>query len=199
MPHTFLSNLVFVFNFLFTLFNLLDILIQNISETLPSTLWHKDGVAIVPLNLGDGHVAPLLVLLDVEVEVLVLNTYVFVLGSIHRILSIPIVILVNEFPKIVLELPHSVRGNKHLEPGTGVATSKSFRDLQKSSPCILLEIHVVLLVVLVHHLGPELALSQVVGIQLFQVMVEIDELDKVLAEERSSGKSHQDLILSSIS
>ena len=69
--------------------NLLDVLIQNISETLPATLWHKNGVTIVAFHLRNGHVAPLLVLLDVKVEVLVLDANVFIFGTIHRIFCIP--------------------------------------------------------------------------------------------------------------
>merc|ERR1712126_115072 len=117
MPPTFLSNLVFFFNF-YSLFNLLDVLIQNISEPPPATLWHKNGVTIVAFHLRNGHVAPLLVLLDVKVEVLVLDANVFIFGTIHRIFCIPIVVLINEFAKVVLELPHSIRGNENLEPGT---------------------------------------------------------------------------------
>ena len=74
--------------FLSFILHLLHILVENISEILPATLRDEDGVAIVSLDLRDGHVAPLLVPLDVEVEVLVLDPYVLILGSTHGILGI---------------------------------------------------------------------------------------------------------------
>ena len=35
-----------------------------------------------------------------------------------RLIRLTIVVLINEFAKVVLELPHSIRGNENLEPGT---------------------------------------------------------------------------------
>ena len=41
-------------------------------------------------------------------------------------------------------------------------------------------------------------LSQVVRVQFFKIMIEVDELDEILAKESCGGESHQNLILSSI-
>ena len=101
---------------------LLDIVIQNISEVLPATLRDQDAVAIVSLHLGDGHVATLLVLLDVEVEVLVLNAKMFVLRTIDRVIRVSVVILVNQFSNVLLKLAHSFSRDEDLEPV--VATSE---------------------------------------------------------------------------
>ena len=68
--------------------NLFDILVKNISETLPSAFWHEDRVSIISLDFGYGHVASLLILLDVKVEVLVLHSQMFILRSIECFLSI---------------------------------------------------------------------------------------------------------------
>ena len=59
--------------------DLFNIFIQDIAETLPTTFRNQDGVAVVPLHLGYGHVSALLVPLDVKIEILVLNPDVFVL------------------------------------------------------------------------------------------------------------------------
>ena len=69
--------------------NLFDILVKNISETLPSTFWHKDRISIISLDFRYGHVASLLILLDVKVEILVLNSEMFILGSIESFFGIP--------------------------------------------------------------------------------------------------------------
>ena len=105
-----------------------------------------------------------------------------------------VVIFINQLPEVVLELAHSVRWNEHLEPG--VATGERLRHFEEPSPCILLQIHVVLLVIFVHHLRLQLALSQVVGVQLLKlILIEINELDQVLTEQCRSREGHQDLIL----
>ena len=105
-----------------------------------------------------------------------------------------VVIFINQLPEVVLELAHSVRWNEHLEPG--VAAGERLRHFEEPSPCILLQIHVVLLVIFVHHLRLQLALPQVVRVQLFElILIEINELDQVLTEQCRSREGHQDLIL----
>ena len=67
---------------------LFDIIIQNIPEVLPATLWYKDGVPIVAFHLRYGHIPTLLVLFNVEVEVFVFNPEMFVLRAGHCFLRI---------------------------------------------------------------------------------------------------------------
>jgi len=178
--------------------DLFDIFIQDISETLPTTFRNQDGVAVVPLHLGYGHVSALLVPLDVKVEILVLNPDVFVLRPRNGFFGVTVVIFINQLPEVVLELAHSVRWNEHLEPG--VAAGERLRHFEEPSPCILLQIHVILLVIFVHHLRLQLALPQVVWVQLLKfILIEINELDQVLTEQCRSREGHQDLILSAIS
>lgn len=68
--------------------HLLDILVKNISEILPATLRDEDGVAIISLDLRDGHVAPLLVPLNVKVKVLVFDSDVLILRPTHGVLGV---------------------------------------------------------------------------------------------------------------
>mgnify|MGYP003335869297 CR=1 FL=1 len=70
---------------------LLHIIIQNISEVLPTTFWYQDRVAIVAFDLRYSHVTALLIFLDVEVEILVLNSQMFVLRPEYRLLSISLI------------------------------------------------------------------------------------------------------------
>ncbi len=55
---------------------LLDVLLEDEPEVVPAALRDEDRVAEVALDLGDGDVAALGVLLAREVEVLVLNAHV---------------------------------------------------------------------------------------------------------------------------
>jgi len=178
------------------LFHLLDILIHNISEVLPATLRDEDTVAVIALYLRNRHVATLLVLLDVKEEVLVLDPEVLVLGALDCLLCVTIVILLNQLANVLLELSHALGRDEHLEPV--VAAGESLGHLEESSTSILLQIHVVFFIVFVHHLGLEFSLLQVVRINLAETLIEVNELQKVLTEQSSSGKGHQNLILSSI-
>ena len=92
-----------------------------------------------------------------------------------------------------MEFPHPFRGNENLK--SRVATSESLRNFEKPSSGIFLQIHVVLLVILVHHLRLQLALTQALRVQLAEVAVELDELDHVLTEQSGGGESHQYLVL----
>ena len=67
---------------------LFDIIIQNIPEVLPPTLWYEDGVPIVAFHLRYGHIPTLLVLFNVEVEVFVFNPEMFVLRAGHCFLCV---------------------------------------------------------------------------------------------------------------
>ena len=60
---------------------LLHIIIEDISEGLPTDFRDEDAVPEVALNLRDGHVPSLLVPLDVEVEVLILYPQMPILRS----------------------------------------------------------------------------------------------------------------------
>ena len=73
---------------LFLYYYLFHIIVKNISETFPSAFWHKNWVSIVSLDFRYGHVTSLLILLDVKVEILVLNSEMFILGSIESFLGI---------------------------------------------------------------------------------------------------------------
>ena len=77
--------------------HLFDIIIQDVPEVLPPTLWYKDRVPIVAFHLRDGHVATLLVRFDVEVEVFVLNPEMFVLRAGHCFLRIAWNIFILQF------------------------------------------------------------------------------------------------------
>jgi len=122
---------------------------------------------------------------------------VLVLRRAQRLLSVTVVILVDELPQVVLELGHPVGRDEDLEPR--VAPGEGLRHLQEATPRVLLQVHVILLVVLVHHLGLQLTLSQIVRIQDFQITIEVDESDQVLTEEGSRRECHQNLILSPVS
>ena len=70
-----------------------------------------------------------------------------------------------------------------------------FLYLQKSSACILFQVHVILLVIFIHHLRSELALLQIVRIKISDVFIELDKFQQILAENASCGEGHQNLIL----
>ena len=93
---------------------------------------------------------------------------------------------------VLFKFPHSVSWNEHVEPGLRVGLG----DLEEPPPGILLQVHVVLLVVLVHDLRLQLPLPQVVRVNLAQAAVELNELGEVLVELASSGECHQNLVLS---
>ena len=97
----------------------------------------------------------------------------------------------NQLSDVLFELPHTVGRDEHVEPGVGVGLG----DLQKPPPCVLLQVHVVLLVIFVHHLSLQLALLQIVGINLAQAAVELHELGEVLVELTGSGERHHYLVL----
>ena len=97
----------------------------------------------------------------------------------------------NQLPDVLLKLPHSVGRDEHVETGVGVGLG----DLQKPSPRILLQVHVVLFVIFVHHLSLQLPLPQIVGINVAETAVELNELGEVLVELAGSGESHHYLVL----
>ena len=64
------------------------IIVQHITETLPSRFWNQNGVPEVSLHLGDGHVPTLLVSLDIEIEIFIFDPQMFVLRGGKRVLRV---------------------------------------------------------------------------------------------------------------
>ena len=180
---------------------LLDALIDDALETLPAALRHQDGVPVAALLLRDRHVPPLLVTLHLEVEILVLDLHMLLPGPgvvliIFRVhdTGVAVVVLSNQVLEVVVDLPHAIGGDEHLEPP--VPPPGHLGELKEPASGILLQVHVILFVIVVfeHHCRLELPLSQVVGVHSAEVFVEIRELDQVLAELRRGGEGHQDLV-----
>merc|ERR1719270_3036062 len=173
-------------------------------ELVPAGLRDEDGVPVVPLDLRNRHVASLLVSFDVEIEVLVLDPQILVVwrsAIIHLLLKgfVSIVIFLDKFIQILLDFSHSICRNKYLVSRRSSRTSvEGLGNLQKPASCILLEIHVILFVPLIHHLGLQFSLFQVVRVKLMKTIIEINHLDKILTKHVGSSKCHQNLILSSI-
>lgn len=78
-----------------------------------------------------------------------------------------------------------------MEPRVAV----SLGNFQKPSPRVLLQVHVVFFVIFVHDLRLQLALPQIVGINLAKAAIELDKLGEVLMELTSSREGHQNLVL----
>jgi len=179
---------------------LLDEFIQNIPHISPATLRHQNGVPVVPSHLRYGEISALVVALHVEVEAFVFYLDVLALTLILRGRGVStfvcraVIESLNQLSDVLFELPHTVGRDEHVEPGVGVGLG----DLQKPPPCVLLQVHVVLLVIFVHHLSLQLALLQIVGVNLAQAAVELHELGEVLVELTGSGESHHYLVLSTV-
>lgn len=178
------------------LFALLDILIKDLSEIIPTRLRDQDRVAIVSFDLRDGDVPALSVLLASKVKVLVLDPHVTVVGLVGSLLDLAIIVLFNELFQVLVELFHAVGRNKDLEPR--VSSRKGLRDLQEATASIFLQINVILLVLLEHDLGLELALVQVVGVDGPHLQVSLDDVDQVLTKLGGRRQGHQDLVLAAI-
>ena len=103
---------------LLPLLALLHVVVQDIPEAFPANLRDKNRVAEVPLHLGDGHVAALLVALDVEVEVLVLDPAVAALGQLALEAAVIRPELVCQVCESVPELDKSLGWDGDLRPGT---------------------------------------------------------------------------------
>jgi len=174
----------------------LDVLVQHVAEIFPAGLRDQDGVAVRPFHLRNGHISALLIPLYVKVKVFVFYSQVFVLWSIHCLFRIAVVVLVNEFAQVVLELGHAVGWDENLKPG--VSSGEGFRDLEEPSPRVLLEIHVILFIVLVHHLGLELPLLQMVRVKFAHLLVEVDKVQQVLVEDGRRRERHENLVLSAV-
>lgn len=198
-----------------------DGIVKGGSECVPPALGDEDGVAVTSVDLGDGHVAALGIGLHVEVEVLVLDPHLFgiltaasstavaapateaftpipslVVGVLSAVIN-AVIVLVNELGEVLLELLHGLGRDEHLGPE--VPGTESLGDLEEPAPGILLEVHVILLVVLVHHIGQELALLQVVGVDTIELVVGGDELIQLVVKQFNGWESHQDLVLPALS
>jgi len=200
-----------------------DGVVKGGSECMPPALGDEDGVAVTPVDLGDGHVAALGIGLHVEVEVLVLDPHLFrilttassatraslgpaaesftsgsalVVGVLSAVLN-AIIVLVNELIEMLLELLHGLGWDEYLRPE--VPAAEGLRDLEEPTPGVLLEVHVILFLVLVHHVGQQLTLPKVVGVDTIELVVGFDELIQLAVKQLGGWKSHQDLILPAFS
>ena len=202
-----------------------DGVVKGGSECMPPALGDEDGIAVTPVDFGDGHVAALGIGLHVEVEVLVLDPHLFGIlpttsstsaltsslssaaeastsGStlVIRVFSTvvnAVIVLVNELSEVLREFLHSLGRDEHLRPK--VPAAEGLGDLEEPAPGVLLEVHVILLLVLVHHVGQELALLQVVGVDTLKLVVGGDELIQLAVKQLNGGESHQDLVLPALS
>ena len=206
-----------------------DGVVKGGSERMPPALGDEDGIAVTPVDLGDGHVAALGVGLHVEVEVLVLDPHLFGIlpaasptsaltpalssalssaaeaftsGSalVIRVFSAvvnAVIVLVNELSEVLREFLHGLGRDEHLGPE--VPAAEGLGDLEEPAPGVLLEVHVILLLVLVHHVGQELALPQVVGVDTLKLVVGCDKLIQLAVKQLNGGESHQDLVLPALS
>merc|ERR1712241_518537 len=97
---------------------------------------------------------------------------------------------------MMVELLHSIGWDEDLK--TRITSCERFRDFQKSTTCVFLQINVVLFVLFEHYFRTQLSLDQMVRINRFKFFIEIDHCYKMLAELGCSGQRHQNLIFASI-
>ena len=198
-----------------------DGVVKGGPELMPPALGDEDGIAVTSVDLGDGHVAALGIGLHVEVEVLVLDPHLFgILPAASSTSSLAsaltsaaeafassstlvirvfsavvnaVIMLVNELREVLREFLHGLGRDEHLGPE--VPAAEGLRDLEEPAPGVLLKVHVILLLVLVHHVGQELALPQVVGVDTLKLVVGCDKLVQLAVKQLNGGESHQDLVL----
>lgn len=115
---------------------LLGVLVEHFAEVVPSALRDEDGIAKVAFDLADGDVAALSVLFAREEKVFVLDTNVSRLRGLRGSLCLAVVVLLNEFLEVVVELLHAIGWNEDLK--ARVAARKSLGDFQETAPCVFL-------------------------------------------------------------
>lgn len=116
---------------------LFDVLVKDDPEVIPTGLRDEDGVAEVALDLGDSDVSSLRVLLAGEVEVLVLDADMAVVGSGNGLLHLAIVVFIYELLEVVVELFHAVSRDEDLE--ARVAARESLGDFKETPSGIFLK------------------------------------------------------------
>lgn len=118
--------------------------IESVLEIVPTSFRDQDRIPEIPLDLRDAHVPALCVLLACEEEILVLDLDVATCGTCARIFGLAVVVLLDQFPELTVELVHALGGDENLE--AGVAAGERLGHLEKSAPRIFLQVDVVLLI-----------------------------------------------------
>jgi len=172
------------------------VLVKDVTEFVPPGFRDQNRILEIPLHLRDGDVTPLGVLLAREEEVLVLDLDVAGLRRLRGLFDFAVVVLVDQFPQLNIELLHAVGRDEDLEPV--VSSGECLRDLEEPSPSVLLQVDVVLLVVFEHDLRPKLALGQALRVNAFQLTIELDHAHQVVSECCGRWQCHQDLVFSSV-
>ena len=114
-----------------------DVVVQDVSEVVPPALRDQDRVLEVALDLADGDIPSLGILLAAEEEVLVLNAHVSVVRRGCGLLYLTVIKLLDELPEVDVEVLHAVGGDEDLE--AGVPAGKSLADFQEPTACVFLK------------------------------------------------------------
>lgn len=122
---------------LVVLLTLFDVLVKHVAKIVPAGLRDQDGISEVALYLRDCDVASLRILFAGEVEVFVLDAHVAVVRCTGGLLDLSIIVLLDEFLEMVIELVHSVGWDEDLE--ARVASCEGLGYLQEATPSVFLK------------------------------------------------------------
>merc|ERR1711902_264804 len=124
-----LTRLFFSLFGLNSFLHLVNIIVENISESAPRLFWDGDGCPEVGLDLADSHVDAPVVLADIKIEVLILNPAVTAFWQLALEPTILSAELLDKVSQGVPELDHALGRNGYLGPWA--SPSNSLRHSQK--------------------------------------------------------------------
>ena len=117
---------------------LLCVFFEHFTKVIPATFGDQDRVTKVTLDFADGDVTPLRILFAREEEVFVLDANMTGLGSLGGSFSFPVVVLLDEFLQMIIELFHTVGRDEDLEPR--ISPCECLRDFEEPASRVFLNI-----------------------------------------------------------
>lgn len=161
--------------------HLVAVIGQDVPEAGPTLLRHGDGGAEVTLHLAYFHVYTAVVLSDVEVEILVVDTQMSTFGELSFEAAIIGTEVIQEIGQCVPKLDHALSRQRDLTAGPPACYGLG--DTEEPPAGVLFQIQIVPTVVLKHHFRLEFSvIGNVVRVRWSERRVKITETGQVVTE-----------------